>query len=172
MPFWSCAMRSKIGYIKKEAAEILRLKPSQIQFYTDRGLIRPDIHAPIGRGTRRVYSKRNLLEILLVKRLVENGFSIEEAAGAIHSFRAISKLSAPAFKLTEEFWKVDDIDPTISIFFTHHLYYIDRDKNRRNGAFGIVSLEEMEKNKDKLTADTISYQVINVTDLVGHLRGA
>ena len=58
----------KKQFIRKEVAEILQTRPSQAQYYTDTGMIPPDISAPKGRRTRRVYSERNLIEILIAKR--------------------------------------------------------------------------------------------------------
>ena len=77
----------KTGYIRKEATEILNIKPSQIQYYTDIGIITPDISAPKGRGTRRIYSKRNLLEILIAKRMIEHGLSTRTVAAIFSTSR-------------------------------------------------------------------------------------
>ena len=66
------------GFTRKDVARLLELRPSQVQFYTDQGIVVPEISAPSGKGTRRVYSKRNFLQILITKRLVENGVPLRE----------------------------------------------------------------------------------------------
>ena len=67
----------KGGYIKKEVAELLGVRPSLVQYYTDRKIIKPEVDAPTGRGTRRRYSRWNLFEILLTQRLVKHGLPLD-----------------------------------------------------------------------------------------------
>lgn len=79
-------MSSK-GYIRKEVAEYLCIKPSTIEVYVKRGLVIPEVDNPKGKGTRRRFSKRNILEILIVQRLVKKGFSLEQVKDILYFFR-------------------------------------------------------------------------------------
>ena len=81
-------MPRETGFIKKQVAEITGLNPSKIQFYTDQHLIIPEIDAPKGRGTRRVYSKKNVIEIMILSRLVEKGISLEDSGIFLVSLNA------------------------------------------------------------------------------------
>ena len=55
-------------YIRKKVEEITGIPARRIQFYTDSGLISlEDRHT--GRGRERKYTKRNLLELLIIKEL-------------------------------------------------------------------------------------------------------
>lgn len=63
----------KSDWTKKEVAEALGIKQSTIAYYADQGLITPAVANPKGKGTRRRYSKRNLLEILIIRELVQLG---------------------------------------------------------------------------------------------------
>ena len=63
----------KRGMIRKEMARISGITPRMVQYYTDTKIIVPEIENPIGRGTVRRYSRRNLFEFLLIKRLVSSG---------------------------------------------------------------------------------------------------
>jgi len=65
------------GYTRKESSEILEMAPHTIQLYTDRGIIIPDVYAPKGRGTTRIYSKKNLLELAIVRELGKKGIRLE-----------------------------------------------------------------------------------------------
>ena len=78
------------GYIRKEVAGHLSLKPSTIEVYVKRGLVIPEIDNPKGKGTRRRFSKRNILEILIVQRLVKIGFSLEQVKDILYFFRIMN----------------------------------------------------------------------------------
>lgn len=75
-------------FLKKDIAARLDAKPSKIQYYTDTGLIIPDIYAGSGRGSRRIYSKRNIFEILITQRLVGMGFQLHQVKTVLAILRA------------------------------------------------------------------------------------
>ena len=52
----------------------------RVQFYTDRGLVTPDIDNPKGRGTNRDYSEANLVEFRIIEHLKECGQSLDMIA--------------------------------------------------------------------------------------------
>lgn len=168
-------MKKNAGYIKKEAAEILDLKPSQIQYYTDIGIIEPEISAPKGRGTRRIYSDKNLLEILIAKRLIENGVPTKVAEIVFRNMRGEDQgiergLPHDMLKLRKMFWSISEWDFLHSVFITYesqkygdHVQYA-------------VGLEFFDKKKSQpltlpISENTKSLMVINVTDLVESLAG-
>jgi DNA-binding transcriptional MerR regulator len=64
------------SYIKKELSEITGLNPRLIQFYTDEGLITPEVDKGAGRGKVRRYSVKNLLEFAIIKELNDYGLNI------------------------------------------------------------------------------------------------
>ncbi len=66
----------KEGYIRKQVADILNMKPSTIQAYTDRKIVIPQISNPTGRGTTRKYSKKNLMELLITRELANKGINL------------------------------------------------------------------------------------------------
>lgn len=70
-------MNKQFGYIRKEVEELIGMSARKIQFYTDLGLVIPDVDNPSGRGTTRRYSRRNMFQLLLVQELVRNGVSLE-----------------------------------------------------------------------------------------------
>lgn len=57
------------------AAEITGLQPSNVQLYTDRGLVFP-VHDPKGQGQARLYSEKNLVELLVCKKLIATGLTL------------------------------------------------------------------------------------------------
>lgn len=64
------------GFIRKEVSTLLEMEASTIQLYTDREIIIPDIANPKGRGTNRRYSKRNLVELLIIRELAKKGLTL------------------------------------------------------------------------------------------------
>ena len=75
-------------YKKKQVAELLDFPPSLVQYYTDRKILEPEIKGSTGRGSARKYSKRNLLQLLLIKTLVDNGFSLADAKSILQGLDA------------------------------------------------------------------------------------
>lgn len=69
-------MVRKISFTKKEVAEVLEISAGTVEFYTDERLLIPEIANPSGRGKTRKYSRKNLLEILLIRQLASYGLSL------------------------------------------------------------------------------------------------
>jgi DNA-binding transcriptional MerR regulator len=163
----------KKQFIKKEVAEILGIRPSQVQYYTEQGIITPDISAPKGRGTRRVYSQRNLIELLIAKRAVEHGISIENAAKIIAQLRLLDEGRDPydedLYALSEkanwsiESWR-DMGQASVFLYYEQrydfqeliHLYFCGKDKTD----------SKKDLFKIEISHDTKSLYFINLTDLV------
>ena len=57
------------GYTKSQAAEATGLPPRMVQFYTEEGLVVPEVENRPGRGRVRKYSQKNLLEFLVLEEL-------------------------------------------------------------------------------------------------------
>lgn len=57
-------------FTKKDIAEILDLSVRKITFWTDSGLVIPDVKPSRGKGKARVYSARNLLEFAMIDILI------------------------------------------------------------------------------------------------------
>ena len=56
-------------FTKKQAHEITGLPLRSIQYYTERGVIVPEVDPGEGKGSKRLYSKKNLVEIGIIKCL-------------------------------------------------------------------------------------------------------
>lgn len=66
------------GYIRKQLEKITGIPAGRIQFYTDSGLLIPEIDNPSGRGTTRVYSRKNLFELLIIRELANAGIQLNK----------------------------------------------------------------------------------------------
>lgn len=65
------------GYSGKRAADIVGISYRQLDYWARTDLIRPSVADAHGSGSRRRYSYRNLLELKLVKTLLDNGIKLE-----------------------------------------------------------------------------------------------
>jgi DNA-binding transcriptional MerR regulator len=65
------------GYSGSHAASIVGITYRQLDYWARTGLVRPAITEAQGSGSRRHYSYRNLLELRMVKSLLDAGIKLE-----------------------------------------------------------------------------------------------
>jgi len=61
----------------KKAADVVGISYRQLDYWARTDLIRPSLADAKGSGSRRRYSYRNLIELKLVKTLLDNGIKLE-----------------------------------------------------------------------------------------------
>ncbi|MFC1788862.1 MerR family transcriptional regulator [Thermodesulfobacteriota bacterium] len=71
-------------FTNKQIAEALGMKPSTVAYYTNKGFVEPEIENPEGRGTTRRYSRRNLVEFLLILELQRHGMTLPKIREILH----------------------------------------------------------------------------------------
>lgn len=67
-----------VGYSGKSTAEIVGITYRQLDYWARTDLIRPALTDASGSGSRRQYSYRNLLELKVVKNLLDSGIRLEQ----------------------------------------------------------------------------------------------
>ena len=67
-----------VGYSGKSTAEIVGITYRQLDYWARTDLIRPSLTDASGSGSRRKYSYRNLLELKVVKNLLDAGIRLEQ----------------------------------------------------------------------------------------------
>ena len=65
-------------FTKKRTAEISGLSLRAVQYYTERGLVTPELDPGEGRGSTRLYSMTNLHEFALIKALSQYGMAYSQ----------------------------------------------------------------------------------------------
>ena len=65
------------GYRGAEAAEIVGITYRQLDYWARTDLIRPSLADAKGSGSRRLYSYRDLLELKVIKSLLDAGIKLE-----------------------------------------------------------------------------------------------
>jgi DNA-binding transcriptional MerR regulator len=68
----------KEAYDSKMVSRIVGVSLRQIQYWDERGFVRPSVKPAQGRGTKRLYSFRDLVCLKVVKDLTYHGFSLQK----------------------------------------------------------------------------------------------
>ena len=71
----------------KKAAEIVGITYRQLDYWARTDLIRPSVSDASGSGTRRRYSYKDLLELKVIKRLLDAGIRLESIRDAFDYLR-------------------------------------------------------------------------------------
>ena len=66
------------GYSAKLTAQVVGITYRQLDYWARTGLLVPDVAAAAGSGSRRQYSYANLLELKIIKRLLDAGIKLEK----------------------------------------------------------------------------------------------
>ncbi len=75
------------GYSGKRAAEIVGISYRQLDYWARTDLVRPTLADARGSGTRRRYSYRDLLELKVIKTLLDAGIRLESVRSAFEYLR-------------------------------------------------------------------------------------
>jgi DNA-binding transcriptional MerR regulator len=75
------------GFSGKRAAEIVNISYRQLDYWARTDLIRPSVADAHGSGSRRRYSYRDLIELKLIKTLLDNGIKLENVRQAFQYIR-------------------------------------------------------------------------------------
>jgi DNA-binding transcriptional MerR regulator len=65
------------GYSGTKAAKLVGISYRQLDYWARTGLIEPSLNPASGSGSRRLYSYRDLLELRVVKSLLDAGIKLE-----------------------------------------------------------------------------------------------
>jgi DNA-binding transcriptional MerR regulator len=77
-------------YNSKEASRIAGVSLRQIQYWDERGFIRPSVKAAQGRGSKRLYSFHDLLCLKVMKDLTHRGLSLRKVRRCLQPLRRYS----------------------------------------------------------------------------------
>ena len=78
---------SEIGYSGTKAASVVGISYRQLDYWARTDLVRPSLVDAAGSGSRRAYSYRDLLELRLIKSLLDAGIKLESVRAAFEYLR-------------------------------------------------------------------------------------
>jgi DNA-binding transcriptional MerR regulator len=76
-----------VGYRGPQVCSLVGITYRQLDYWARTDLLRPSITEARGSGTQRRYSYRDLLELKVIKRLLDAGVSLQSARRAIECLR-------------------------------------------------------------------------------------
>jgi DNA-binding transcriptional MerR regulator len=80
-------MTAEEGFRGPQVCSIVGITYRQLDYWARTDLLRPSISEARGSGTQRRYSYRDLVELKVIKRLLDNGLSLQSARRAIDCLR-------------------------------------------------------------------------------------
>jgi DNA-binding transcriptional MerR regulator len=78
---------SEQGFRGPQVCSIVGITYRQLDYWARTDLVRPSVCDAAGSGTQRLYSYRDLVELKVVKRLLDAGISLQAARKAIEYLR-------------------------------------------------------------------------------------
>lgn len=69
---------SEQGFSSTRTAEIAGISYRQLDYWARQNIVRPSLTKASGSGSRRVYSYRDLLELRVIKTLLDSGIRLEQ----------------------------------------------------------------------------------------------
>ena len=76
------------GYRGTQVCNIVGITYRQLDYWARTDLLRPSISDARGSGSQRVYSYRDLVQLKVIKQLLDNGISLRSTRRAIECLRA------------------------------------------------------------------------------------
>ncbi|NBU31848.1 MAG: MerR family transcriptional regulator [Actinobacteria bacterium] len=78
---------SQLGFRGPVAAGVVGITYRQLDYWARTGLVEPTVRPATGSGTSRLYGFRDILELKVVKRLLDAGVSLQQIRTAIEYLR-------------------------------------------------------------------------------------
>lgn len=75
------------GFSGRKAAEVVGISYRQLDYWARTDLIRPSLAEARGSGTRRLYSYKDLLELKVIKTLLDSGLKLESVRSVFEYMR-------------------------------------------------------------------------------------
>src|SRR5271154_294239 len=83
----SSSVEEDPGFRGPQVCQIVGISYRQLDYWARTGLLRPSLAEAQGSGTKRRYSYRDLLELKVIKRLLDAGVSLQSARRAVGCLR-------------------------------------------------------------------------------------
>jgi len=116
------------GYRGPNVCKIVGISYRQLDYWARTGLATPSVQPAMGSGSQRLYSFEDLIELKLIKKLLDTGVSLQRVREAIDYLRTLgSDLSG-----------VTLVSDGASIFACHSDHEVVDVLRRGQGVFGIA----------------------------------
>src|ERR1700738_891265 len=96
------ANKAEVGYRGPQVCTIVGITYRQLDYWARTDLLRPSVTEARGSGTQRRYSYSDLLQLKVIKRLLDSGISLQSARRAIDCLRSSGEDVASANLVIDE----------------------------------------------------------------------
>jgi DNA-binding transcriptional MerR regulator len=87
------------GFRGPQVCKLIGITYRQLDYWARTGLLRPSVADARGSGSKRLYSYRDLLELKVIKQLLDAGVSLQSARRAVDCLRQDLGADLPSAKL-------------------------------------------------------------------------
>jgi DNA-binding transcriptional MerR regulator len=77
----------QVGFSGRKTAEVVGISYRQLDYWARTDLVRPSLAEARGSGSRRLYSYRDLLELKVIKTLLDSGIKLESVRKVFNYMR-------------------------------------------------------------------------------------
>jgi DNA-binding transcriptional MerR regulator len=84
-------MATEQGYRVPEVTRVVGISYRQLDYWARTGLVRPSIRDAGGSGTQRLYSFQDLLQLKVIKKLLDAGIALQQIRKAIEHLKAMGE---------------------------------------------------------------------------------
>ena len=77
----------RVGYRGPTVCKIVGISYRQLDYWTRTELVTPSVRAAKGSGTQRLYSFDDVVQLRVIKRLLDTGVSLQRVRGAVEELR-------------------------------------------------------------------------------------
>jgi DNA-binding transcriptional MerR regulator len=132
-----------------EVARRLGVPQHRLIHLCEKGVVVPDVHDASGRGSSRVFSPRNVLELAVALRLRDMMLPVTAAGAVVHVLRAFGEQierALPHSSLTESLRDKRAPDLRVIISDGHTVYFWLATAGQKPKLFGGIRLDELSGN--------------------------
>lgn len=151
------------GFSGKRAAEIVGITYRQLDYWARTDLVRPSVHDAAGSGTRRRYGYQNLLELKVIKTLLDAGIRLESVREAFVYLRESLGEDVPSANLV--------INGSRSVVVRNGDELIDLLRNGQ-GVLNILPMAGVKTEVDAAIVDLHPAATAELVDEAGPVRSA
>jgi len=144
-------------FLLSDVMEIIGIKKTSLENWIGFGYVGPSIQKATGTGSRNIFSLEDLCEIGLFKRLVDRGFSREEAAKFANA-PLYSGGSASKFDLYLKMWNLHPYAPI-------YVAFIREEGKVKMLPVGSEGFENLKRNLSK--ADDC--YIVNIKEMISEI---
>ncbi|MFN2586564.1 MAG: MerR family transcriptional regulator [Actinomycetota bacterium] len=126
----------EVGYRGPQTCKIVGITYRQLDYWTRTGLIEPSIQPATGSGTQRLYSFNDLLQLKVIKSLIDAGASLQKVRQAIDYVRT---------HVDDDWSKVNIVADGSGVYALNDAEVLDLIRNGQGVLGAVVALDKVRE---------------------------